>query len=92
MISDTSLKAYSETIPERSEQREIIFNIICQATHPSSSDIARLSGIQRTSVCGRLKELENEGRIHKAKKKIDPWTKKTVYWYAPGSKPELNEH
>jgi len=85
-ITDTSLQAYIETEHQRTAQAEIVYNMICQARHPSSSDIARLTGIERTSVCARIRKLEQDGRIYKAKKKIDPWTKKEVYWYEPAAR------
>jgi DNA-binding HxlR family transcriptional regulator len=41
-------------------------------------------GVERTSITGRLKELEDEGLIEKApNKKKDPWTGHEVYWYRP---------
>ena len=81
--TDTSIQAYIETEHQRSAQAEVVYNMICEARHPSSSDIARLTGIERTSVCARIRKLEQDGRIYKASTKIDPWTKKTVYWYEP---------
>lgn len=84
MIEATSVEAYIETAPQRELQREAAYRTVCLALHPSSSDIARFTGLPRTSVCGRLRELEKEGRIHKAADKIDPFTRKRVHWYAPG--------
>lgn len=77
-----SVQAYHSTASKRQVQRDMVLQVIDQAMHPSSSDIARLTGLQRTSVTGRLKELEDEGIIRKAGTKVDPWTKKTVNWYA----------
>ena len=76
-----SIQAYQETASKRASQREIIVKAVALAMHPSSSDIARFTHLPRTSVTGRLKELEEDGRIIKAGTKIDPWTKKTVNWY-----------
>jgi len=81
MIDALSIQAYHETVSKRQIQRDLILSVIDNATHPSSSDIARLTKLPRTSVTGRLKELENEGIICKKNTKIDPWTKKTVNWY-----------
>ena len=83
MIEATSLKAYRETADERQAQMEVVYQAVCLARHPSSSDIARFTRLQRTSVCGRLRQLEKNGRIFKAGTKLDPFTKKTVNWYAP---------
>lgn len=83
MIDELSITAYHEMGSKKQEQAEIVYEIVCRATHPSSSDIARLSNLPRTSVTGRLKELEEAGRIYKANTKIDPFTKKKVNWYAP---------
>ena len=83
MTADTlSIEAYRECAPKRMVQREIVLDVIARARHPSSADIERFTHIPRTSVTGRLKELEQEGLIRKAGKKIDPWTKHKVYWYA----------
>lgn len=80
-VDALSIQAYRETASRRQVQRDMVLQVIDQARHPSSSDIARLTGLQRTSVTGRLKELEDEGIIRKAGTKVDPWTKKTVNWY-----------
>lgn len=81
MVDELSVEAYHATDAKRAAQREIILDVVAQATHPSSKDIERLTGIQRTSVCGRLKELEDENLIRKGGRKIDPFTKRTVSWY-----------
>lgn len=62
-VDSNSIKAYYEDMDRIESIREKIFYVIGVATHPSSSDIARLTNIQRTSVTGRLRELEEEGRI-----------------------------
>ena len=81
-VDINSIQAYHETVKERDSKRAIILETVRNATHPSSSDIVRLTGIQRTSVTGRLKELEEDGLIRKgATSKIDPFTKKKVHWY-----------
>lgn len=81
-VDPNSIKAYHEDAERLNPQRQIVLETIKNATHPSSADIVRLTGISRTSVCGRLKELENDGLIRKGDKpKIDPFTKKTVNYY-----------
>lgn len=82
-VETTSIKAYHETTTERQRQREIIYNFVSLAKHPSNADITRFTGLPRASVCGRLRELELDGRICKAGTKLDPFTRKTVKWYAP---------
>ena len=86
MIQDTSLDAYKETDVEREFMRDRIYDLVCCVVTPSSSDIARIGRFQRTSVTGRLRELEEEGKIYKAGKKKDEKTGKTVNWYAPTSR------
>ena len=82
MVTDTSIVAYHEDGPRLDSQRERVYEIVCQAMHPSSRDVARLMGVERTSITGRLKELEEMGLIEKApEKKKDPWTGHMVYWY-----------
>lgn len=77
-----SVESYRNMGIAKDAQAQIIYETIRQATHPSSADLERLTGIQRTSVTGRLKELEESGRIRKADTKIDPFTKRRVNWYA----------
>lgn len=80
-VDINSIIAYHDTVGERDCKRTIILETVRKATHPSSSDIVRLTGIQRTSVTGRLRELEEDGLIMKAGTKIDPFTKMRVNWY-----------
>lgn len=82
-VDQNSIEAYYEDMERLSTVRDKVYFVIQNATHPSSSDIARLLRTQRTTVTGRLKELEEEGLIYKASTKKDPWTHKTVHWYAP---------
>lgn len=77
-----SIKAYYETQDKRAIQRAIILDTITKAMHPSSADLERLTGLPRSSITGRLKEMENDGIIYKAGRKKDPFTGKTVHWYA----------
>lgn len=81
MIDPNSIDAYRSTDGLRDDQRTLVFDTIRQARHPSSADVARLTGLPRTSVCGRIRELEKDGLIYKASTKIDPFTKKTVNYY-----------
>ena len=81
MICTTSLEAYFFTEGKRASQRDTIFYTIKANTGLSSSDISALTRIPRTSVTGRLKELEDEGMIAKAGIKKDPVTKMTVHTY-----------
>ena len=81
MMDRNSIDAYRSTDGLRDDQRTLVLSIIRQARHPSSADVARLSGLPRTSVCGRIRELEKDGLIYKANTKIDPFTKKTVNYY-----------
>ena len=81
-VDRNSIRAYHEDEARLSTIREQVYFTIAHARHPSSSDLARLMDLQRTTITGRLKELEEDGLIYKAGTKIDPWTKKTVNWYA----------
>ena len=83
MIEATSIQAYRELGSSEDSQMELVYKAVCLAKHPSSADLVRFTKLQRTSVCGRLRKLEQNGRIYKAGTKIDPFTKKTVNWYAP---------
>lgn len=80
-VDALSIEAYSSLGSTKEAQAQIILDTIRRARHPSSADLERFTRIQRTSVCGRLRELEKDGRIYKAGTKIDPFTKKRVHWY-----------
>ncbi len=81
MICTTSLEAYFSTEGKRASQRDTIFYTIKANTGLSSSDISALTRIPRTSVTGRLRELEDEGMIAKDRTKKDPVTNMTVHIY-----------
>lgn len=85
-VTDTSIESYydAESQSHFETQRDWILHCIKNAYRPSISDISRISKVAKSSVTGRLNELEKEGLIHKADKKKDPFTGKTVYWYAIG--------
>lgn len=86
MTADTSIKTYHDLQEHFKSQKEWVLYCVQNTYKPSSTDITNVSKLPRTSVCGRLRELEEEGRIHKHAKKIDPFTKQEVYWYALGTK------
>ena len=90
-VDQNSIDAYHEDMERLETIRDKVYYIVCNATHPSSSDIARMLKTERTTITGRLKELEEEDLIYKADKKKDPWTKKTVNWYAPTNRRSSNE-
>lgn len=77
----TSLEAYYSTSDKRASQRDTVLYTIRANAGLSSSDIAAITRIPRTSVTGRLKELEDEGSIMKAGTKKDPVTNITVTIY-----------
>lgn len=81
-VMDTSIESYYSETPDKEVQKQIVFNAIKRTFHPSSRDIADATRLPRTSVTGRLRELEQDGTIFKADKKKDEITNKTVYWYA----------
>ena len=82
-VDQNSIDAYYDDMERLETIREKVYYIVCNAKHPSSADIARLMKTDRTTITGRLKELEEDNLIYKANKKKDPWTHKTVNWYAP---------
>lgn len=88
-VDQNSITAYYEDMERLDTIRDKVYYIIQNATHPSSSDIARMMKTERTTITGRLKELEEEELIYKAGKKKDPWTHKTVNWYAVKTKKEV---
>lgn len=86
MITDTSLESYIQDEEKREYMADKVYDLVCHIIQPSSADIARIGKMPRTSVTGRLRELEQAERIVKAGKKKDHRTGKTVYWYAPTGK------
>lgn len=81
-VASTSLKAYHELQEQFKTQKAWVLYCVMNTYHPSSADITNVSKLPRTSVCGRLKQLEDEGAICKGGTKTDPFTKMTVNWYA----------
>lgn len=82
VVDINSIEAYYSDSERLGTVRDRVRYIVENAMKPSSTDIARLLNIQRTSVTGRLKELEQDGIIYKAGTKQDPWTHKRVWYYA----------
>lgn len=81
VVQITSIDAYY-TDKERLELvREGVLRCIKYGTQPSSRDIARWLDTERTTITGRLRELETDGLIYKAGQKTDPFTHKRVYYY-----------
>lgn len=87
-VDKNSVKAFYELQSEFETEEEWVFYCVQNTYKPSSRDIMNVSKLPRNSVCGRLKGLEDKGRIHKAGVKTDPWTKRDVNWYGVGPKPE----
>ena len=80
-VDPLSIEAYSDMDSKRECQQAILLYVIKRATHPSSADLERITKINRASITGRLRELEDAGKIAKMGKKKDPFTKVTVNWY-----------
>jgi len=80
-VDQCSIDAYYSTAPTRNAQRNLVYDCVRTHKEQSSADIARLLKMQRTSVTGRLRELEKGGLIRKAGRKRDEITNVTVNWY-----------
>lgn len=80
-MAATSLEAYATEQTKFETVRETVYHVIQQAMMPSSRDIARFIDVDRTTICGRLRELEDAGLIYKAGTKLDPFTHKKVNYY-----------
>lgn len=85
-VEETSLDAYYDKEEHFATLREKVLYIVTNATHPSAADVSRLTDLKINTVTGRLNELEKANLIHKAGRKIDPFTGCTVNYYAPGGK------
>lgn len=90
MITDTSLDAYKDSEDDRAVMKNTIYAMICEEDDLCSLDIATKGKFARTSVTARLKELEKDGLIYKAKKKKCEATGFTVWTYAPSYKVVLS--
>lgn len=84
-VQDTSIMAYHNLQDEFKSKKEWVYYCVANTYKPSSTDIMNVSKLTRNCVTGRLNELEKEGRIHKAGKKMDPFTKQMVNFYQVGS-------
>ena len=81
VVMDTSIEAYYSPEPDKDLQRAIILDVIRTVPDQCSREIAQITKLPRTSVTGRLRELETDGVIAKGVKKKDSITNKTVYTY-----------
>ena len=80
-VDQCSIDAYYQTEPSRDVQRSRVYDCIRTHPHLSSADIAVRLNMQRTSVTGRLRELEKGSLIRKGGRKRDARTNVTVNWY-----------
>lgn len=80
MIDQMSLDSY-KTLDVSSQRGAILAVIRDNNGILSSRDIADITGIPRTSVTGRLRELERRSFIAKTGPKLDPVTNKMVNTY-----------
>lgn len=82
-VAQTSLLAYFSIDPMKMQTvRDRILLTISQARRPSNADFERLAGVRLSSVCGRVNELAKAGLIEPGGTKLDPFTRKTVQWWA----------
>ncbi len=82
-VAQTSLLAYFSIDPMKMQTvRDRILLTISQARRPSNADLERLAGVRLSSVCGRVNELAKAGFIEPGGTKLDPFTRKTVQWWA----------
>lgn len=80
-VDQMSLESFATL--DTSTQKKTIYSLIrSQEGILSSRDIADITKIQRTSVTGRLRQLEDAGYIRKDGIKDDPVTGKRVNTYA----------
>ncbi len=80
-VDQCSIDAYHALGDKKKSQRDIILRTIFTQSGLSSREISRVTGLTRTSVCARLRELEDDGLICKAGRKVDRLTNVTVNYY-----------
>lgn len=83
-VADTSIQAYHDLQEKFESQKEWVLYCVAHTYKPSSTDITNVSKLPRSSVTGRLNDLEKEGQIHKAGKKVCPFSHCMVYYYEVG--------
>lgn len=104
MVKQTSIEAYYGPTPDKLTIRRKVAQFILQKTREGKpctrGMIERETGIRISTICGRVKEIEEEGimlfgvkyRLHIFKQRyIDPITKKSVEGFALIEIPISNE-
>lgn len=104
MVKETSIEAYYGPTPDKETIRRKVAQFILQKTREGKpctrGMIERETGIRISTVCGRVKELEEEGitlfgveyRLHILQnRQLDPVTRKSVEAFALIQKPTSNE-
>lgn len=81
MIQKTSLIAYIEIKPHIGKQEKLIYDTIKENEIINDREIAEISGVEKSSVCGRRNMLVKKGYIQISYIARDEKTgKKTIYW------------
>jgi len=81
MIQQTSLSAYTEIKPYKGKQEQLIYDTIKENEILNDREIAEISGVEKSSVCGRRNMLVKKGYIQISYIARDENTgKKTMYW------------
>ena len=104
MAKETSIEAYYGPTPDKKTIRRKVAQFILQKTREGKpctrGMIERETGIRISTVCGRVKEIEEEGitlfgveyRLHILQnRQLDPVTRKSVEAFALIQKPTSNE-
>jgi Mn-dependent DtxR family transcriptional regulator len=82
MITNTSLEAFDEIIPELGERRLQVYKALKKLQLANNKMISKYLSIPLSSVCGRMNELRNKSKLVTfAHKGACPYTKKTTNFY-----------
>ena len=81
-INDTSIAAYKEIIEDGTISMQEAKVLICLDVPQTSRQIAFSSGLERSSVCGRLNKLMEKNLVREFDTIKCPTTNKKVHRYA----------
>lgn len=85
MIQQTSLDAFREISPKLGQQEQLVYDCIKEHGPVCDRDISYLTGIEKSSVCGRRNKLYNNGIVTVGHEDIDPVTgKRVILWVLSG--------
>lgn len=77
-VRSTSIRAYYDELPKIGARQRQVLEALAYHGNLSNREIAKMTGLEIATVCGRCFELRQAGLVKEYGTKVDPATKKTV--------------